>query len=292
MAFIAIGGALVAGTAAAVSVIRRRNRARYESGVVNDGPRTVMPGAEPIAYDRDGRGVLILHGFGDTTQSVQELAAFLHGRSWNVRAPLLPGHGTSLKAFTAARADDWLAAARSALREMHARCSSVVIVGQSMGGTLATILAAESQVSALVLLVPYMRMSPRALWSGRFHHLVSLVLPYLRSRSESSILDPEARGRALGKGVTTPRLLHELDRIVCLARAAAPSVRVPTLVIHSAQDPRIRATDAEAAFAALGCETKSLKWVRRSGHVLSVDYDREWVFREVAEWLDGHGSPA
>lgn len=288
MTGIAIGTLLVAGTVIAAWTSRRRNRIRYETGIFPAAPPSVLPGAEPVVFDRNGRGVLILHGFGDTPQSVRALAEYLHQRGWSVRAPLLHGHGASLRAFTNASAAAWISDARDALREMRERCDVVAVIGQSMGGALATILAAESRVDALVLLAPYMRLSHRATWIGRFHYAVGIFLPYLTSRSESSILDPEARGRALGRGLMTPRLVRELSRVVRMARAAARRVRAPTLVIHSPQDPRVSVANAEAAFAELGCETKSLQWARRSGHVLSVDYDRDWVAGEAADWLERH----
>jgi carboxylesterase len=284
----AIGTLLVAGTITAAWLSRRRNRSRYETGSHPTAPPAVLPGAEPIFFDGEGRGVLILHGFGDTPQSVRTLARYLHQRGWSVRAPLLSGHGSSMRAFTSATAGAWISDAHQELAGMQKRCAKVAVIGQSMGGALATILAAESRIDALVLLAPYMRLSRRAKWIGRFHYAVSIFLPYLTSRSESSILDPEARGRALGRGLMTPRLVHELSRVVGRARAAAKKVRVPTLVIHSPQDPRVSVAHAEAAFADLGCEKKTLRWAQRSGHVLTVDYDREWVAGEVAEWLDRH----
>ena len=248
----------------------------------------LLPGAEPIALNAGGRGVLLLHGFGDTPQSLSALAAHLHAHGWTVRVPLLHGHGTSLQAFTSARADEWVIGARTTLAELRGRASHVSIVGQSMGGALATILAAEGGVEALVLLAPYMALPGRAARIGALHRVVALFVPYLVSRSESSILDPEARRKALGRGITTPRLLHELSIVVRRARAALPGVGVPTLVLHSRHDPRVTVADAEAAFAGLGSKEKRLEWVERSGHVISVDFDRDLVAQRVIDWLEAH----
>lgn len=281
----AVGAALVT----AIAVRRRRATALFKTASP-PGEGGVIRGAEPIVLGQGGRGVLIVHGFGDTPQSVRSLSVALHENGWTVRAPLLSGHGSSLRAFTASRADDWLADARTALRELRSHATHVTLVGQSMGGALTTILASETPVDAMVLLAPFLRLSRRAERIARFHFAVSVFAPYLRSRSESSILDPEARSRALGKGVTTPRLVRELAKIVDHARHAATRIRAPTLVIHSPQDPRVAVPDAEAAFAQLGCEVKTLKWATRSGHVLSADYDRDWIQEEVLRWLDGRPS--
>lgn len=276
---------MIAALAVAGWVTRTRNRRRYETAAHRV---ELLPGAAPIALDHGSRGVLILHGFGDTPQSISALAAQLHANGWTVRAPLLHGHGSSLRAFTDARADQWLSGVRAALGELRSRAEHVAIIGQSMGGALGTILASESRVEALVLLAPYVALPRRAARIAAFHRVVSPFIPYLRSRSESSILDPEARRKALGRGITTPRLLHELSLIVRLAGRAAPRIDVPTLVIHSRRDPRVTTADAEAAFAALGSGNKSLLWVERSGHVISVDFDRDLVSRQVIDWLESH----
>jgi carboxylesterase len=284
----AIGAVLVAGTLVAAWISRTRNRTRYETTTFAVVGSPVIPGAEPISLEGGRGGVLILHGFGDTTQSVRALAHHLHERGWTVRAPRLSGHGASLKEFTEARAHHWLSDASTALLDLQSRSTHVAIVGQSMGGALATIVASPARVDALVLLAPYMRLSRRAMWISRFHYVIALVVPYLRSRSESSIRDPDARARALGRGLTTPRLVRELSVVVRQARVATRKLRVPTLVINSPQDPRVSVSDAEAAFAEIGSQNKSLRWAKRSGHVLSVDFDRDWVASEVADWLDSH----
>ena len=256
------------------------------------GTGTYVTGAEPIALDAGPRGVLILHGFGDTPQSVRGLATVLHANDWTVRAPALTGHGSTLHALTKSRAADWLADARNALEEVRGRATTVAVIGQSMGGALATILAAESRIDALVLLVPFLELTPRGVAIAKFHRVVSLFKPYLRSRSDASILDPVARRNALGQGIATPRLLHELSLVVRQARRSAPRVNVPTLVIHSRRDPRITITSAEDSFRRYGCQEKCLEWAERSGHVLTVDHDRDWVATRTLEWLGAHSQPA
>lgn len=263
---------------------RRTPRARR----LDAAAKPYIPGAEPIALDSGPRGVLILHGFGDTPQSVRGLASAFHEQGWTVRAPALHGHGSTLQAFTNARANEWLEDARSALHQLQSRSTAVAIIGQSMGGALATILADEERVDALVLLVPFCTMSPRGQLIARLHRVVSLFKPYIRSRSDSSILDPIARRNALGRGIATPRLLHELFLVVRRARKCAAHVRAPALVIHSRKDLRIPAPAAEEAFRRLGSRNKLLEWVERSGHVVSVDHDREWVVRRALDWLNAH----
>ena len=121
----------------------------------------VIRGAQTIDLQEEGSpGVLLLHGFGDTPQTLALLARSLHKSGYSVYAPLLPGHGRNMEAFGKSRARDWISAARSALAEMRLRHTSVCIVGLSMGGALAVLLAAElDDLPVLVLIAPYLSMS-------------------------------------------------------------------------------------------------------------------------------------
>jgi carboxylesterase len=286
-----VSALLVAAAAAVFTWVWHNRRSRYfEQEVAQRLPMRaegLVAGAHPVSLGTGGPGALLLHGFGDTPQSLRALAEHLHAVGWTVRVPLLAGHGRSLRALADSRAADWERDARAALDALRAECTQVSIVGQSMGGALAVLLATTSPgASSLVLLAPYFRMKPAPAALGRLHWLATPFVPYVRSRSEGSIRDDAARRLALGGGVTSPRLLHELNTLVRRARRALPGLTTPTLVIHSRHDPRIPVPDAEAAFALLPAAGSELRWVDRSAHVVSVDHDHQVVFTTVADWID------
>src|SRR5688500_13670913 len=101
------------GALAARSAVRRhRRRLDVRNGL---GPDGIVGGAGPLALEGGGdRAALLLHGFGDTPQSLGFLAGWLQARGWTVHAPLLPGHGRTLRAFTQSGAAAWVAHARGA----------------------------------------------------------------------------------------------------------------------------------------------------------------------------------
>ena len=284
---------VVALAAARHLVVRRTER--EVSARLPVGPDGIIPGAQSIAIDPPGAqsGALLLHGFGDTPQSLRYLADHLGAAGYSVRAPLLPGHGRTLRAFARSRSGEWLGAARAARDALQGRCRHVVIVGQSMGGALAVMLAAERPPAALVLLAPYLAPSPGVRRIARWGDVASVVAPYVGSRSGGlSIHDPEERARALGYGLTTPRLLAELARLSERADAALGEVRSPTLVIQSRDDHRVAASVAEGAMRRLATRHARLEWVEGCGHVLTVDLERDRVFALIGEWLAQHAPAA
>ena len=271
---------------------RRRSRA-LEREVARRLPRGadgIVVGAEPIR--REGRrpdAVLLLHGFGDTPQALGYLADALHARGWTVHAPLLPGHGRTLRAFAAATADDWERAAVAAYEALRARHDRVAVVGLSMGGALATLLARhDPAMPALVLLAPYLAMSPRVRRLARLHALWSPFVPFVVSGGEASIQDERERPHSRAYGAVSGASLRELLRVVERANAALPGLHAPTLVVHSRDDHRIAAVLAERTFARLAAPERRLVWLDDCGHLLTVDRERERVFALTIDWLEAH----
>lgn len=297
----AVGAALVAiGGAVANHFWRAAVRARFETaharrfrfdaqGTMEGAAGFTLPAADQDGLSRPA--VLLLHGFNDTAQSMAYLAARLHARGYTVRVPLLPGHGRDLVAMAnESRAARWREASLAeydALRRDH---DSVMVVGQSMGGALAVLLATERpELPALVLLAPYVGMPRNLQYKVLGAWIARPLLPYLRSvGGETSIHDPVARAESLGPGVVTARTLTELRRVAEDAEAALPTVWVPTLYLQSREDNRIAGHDAEVHFAALGSAEKRQQWLTGCGHIISADYCRDEVAALTADWLDAH----
>lgn len=269
------------------------SRARHERRVASrfpTGPQGIIRGAEPLALTAPGAstGVVLLHGFGDTPQTVASLADVLRDRGYDVVAPLLPGHGRTLREFAKSNADEWLMEARRAHASMRARHRRVALVGLSLGGALAVRIAADDpELAALVLLAPYLDAPSWLRVLTRAAPAIGVVMPYVGGDGAQSIHDPVAREEALAYGATTPQLVRELIRAADAARAALPRVAAPTLYVQSREDNRIAPAVAARAFEAIGAATKRLEMLSGCGHVLTVDFCRDRVASLVIEWLSG-----
>lgn len=249
-----------------------------------------IEGAQTIDLQEGSpHGVLLLHGFGDTPQTLGLLARHLSTSGYDVCAPLLPGHGRNVPAFLASRRSDWLACARSEYARMRSSHETVSIVGLSMGGALAAILAAEyGDVTSLVLISPYLAMPASHRIASALHWVWGPIAGPRKSSNPRSILDPAERAKNLGYGVYSGRLLYELWRLAAKASRALSGITAPTLVLQSRADPRIAPAVAEAAIAQIGAREKRLVWAEEGGHIITVDYGRDRVFEEVERWIGAH----
>ena len=287
-------GAAAAATAVAL-LWRRSHIRRLERDCVTRrplGPHGIIVGADAFELPASGdRAVLLVHGAGDTPQTLRYLADVLHSRGYAVRAPLLPGHGRTLRDFADVTADAWIDAVRAEYRALRARYPWVGVIGLSMGGALAAQLAAEldGDLPALGLVAPYLSVPAYVRRAARLAPMWGLLTPYVRSAdSGRSIRDPAEEAKSLAYGFMTSTALRALTLTADRAAAALPRISAPTLVVQSREDNRITADSCQSCFDALGARDKRLEWVDGAGHIITVDFGRERVIELLAEWMDEH----
>lgn len=239
-----------------------------------------------LAGTRPG-AVLLFHGYNDSPQSLQFVAAALHARGWTVRVPLLPGHGRRLQDWAATGAAAWEAAARAELAALRQTHEAVAVGGLSMGGALAFMLAAEEpSVRAVIGFAPYLHASLSVELLQFLAPLASIGGKYFASGGAASVHDPVAAEEMIAYRRSTPHLAVELQKVVKVTRAGLHAVHQPVLVIQSREDNRIPAASAEEAFAMIGSTDKTLHWTTGNGHVVTVDYGHEAVEQVTTDWLE------
>lgn len=255
---------------------------RAASGIIVGAEEVDRPGT-------NGGAVLLIHGGGDTPQTLWHICDELSGRGYSVVAPLLPGHGRSLAELAAHSAEEWYADVRVRYAKLRQGHSWIGVVGLSMGGALAARLAAETHdIQALVLAAPYLAMPMVDDLAVRTSGLWGLFVPYVRTSSALSVLDPEARAVSLSYGAMSTRALRALRVTAKRGWDSLQGIRAPTLIVQSRIDNRVSAADTLRAYDLLGSQEKSMEWTDGAGHVVTVDYGWQRVASLVADWMDSH----
>jgi len=151
---------------------------RFYAGSPVHPPRFAQDWNRSFILEPDGppRGVAVfLHGLTDAPFSLRHVAQAYRDRGFLALAIRMPGHGTVPAGLTAAVWEDWMAAARLAVREARRRVAEgpLHLVGYSNGGALALMHALEAiedprlpRAERIVLLSPMIGVTAFARFAG------------------------------------------------------------------------------------------------------------------------------
>jgi len=241
----------------------------------------VLAGADAFSAAGGDDGVLVLHGFTGSPQSMRGLAEAFAAAGFTVELPRLPGHGTSLEDMTTTSWDDWSRAAEEAYEELAARSRHVVVAGLSMGGTLALWLASRHpEIAAIVLVNALADPTPLADVRAAAEGALAEGVRFLPGIG-SDIADPAAHEVAY-EGVPAACLVSLVDA----TRELAPrlgEIRMPALVFHALQDHVVARGSRDLLESSLGGPVEVVE-LERSYHVATLDYDREEIERRAVEF--------
>jgi carboxylesterase len=230
----------------------------------------VMAGAEPFSAAGGSAGVLVVHGFTGSPQSMRPLAEAFAAAGFTVELPRLPGHGTTIEDMITTGWDDWSGAAEAAYADLAGRCSKVVVAGLSMGGTITTWLAARHpEIAGIVLVNPAVE-APADSFLEALEGMRATGNPVMDGIG-SDIADPDAKELAYDGTPIEP--LVSLFTAVRDLQPLLPEVRCPVLLLTSVQDHVVLPTASDHLATSVAGPVERIM-LERSYHVATLDYDK------------------
>ncbi|MBB3675682.1 alpha/beta hydrolase [Modestobacter versicolor] len=241
----------------------------------------VLPGAEPFDLPGGPVGVLLCHGFTSTPQSMRGWGEHLAAAGFTVRCPLLPGHGTRWQDANASTEDDWYAELSAALDDLTSRCTTVVVAGLSMGGTLALRLAQRrpDDVAALVLV------NPSLLTERRDAKLLSVIARITPVWPPIASDIKKAGSTELAYPRLPTRAAVAVRRLWAAVRADLGTVRAPLLVFRSVTDHVVEPASTRLLLAEVGSTDVTEVLLHDSFHVATLDNDAPALFARSVAWI-------
>ena len=243
----------------------------------------IIPGAEPWSADgTNGHGALVLHGFTGNPSSMRPLAEELHDAGFAIEMPLLPGHGTKVEDMIETGWADWSTAAEEAYERLAARVDKVVVVGLSMGGTLACWVAARHpDAVGLAVINPYVEVPAES-----FFEILTGVLDAgfeVTPAIGSDIALPGGVENAYESAPVRPAIslfagVRELSRRLA-------EIRCPTLIITSRQDHVVPPESSEILAAGVSGPVERV-WLEKSFHVATLDYDADEIEARIVAFAN------
>jgi carboxylesterase len=252
----------------------------------------VLRGAESWSAAGHGArgsiGLLLVHGFTGNPVSMRPLGEALAAAGFTTEVIRLPGHGTHWRDMRKTRYTDWRHEVVRATDSLRDRCSRVLLIGLSMGGTLvldvactqAANVAGVVAINALVLA----RKDPLARFAPLLERLIPVVPAKLAGLAENDIAKPgqEEKAYSLVPVAAANSLIAELSRI----REQLQSLKLPVLVAYSRQDHSVAPLNSREVLRLLRSADTTELVLERSYHVATLDYDQELLAEKITAFAD------
>lgn len=250
-------------------------------------PRVINLAQPRFLEGSKDEGILLLHGLSSYAGVMDTFALPLNRKGYWVSAPRLPGHGTNGEDYVSVSGHDWLRHSRDSLLDLSGRCGKVHIVGFSLGGVLALLLAEKYEIESLVLLAPAVMNTDRMI----------LVTPFLRR----FITKMPSRFELEGQDPGNPDIQYlseeywewkwpgpaaELLKLQRRAKRAARNVTAPTMLMVSRSDSTVPVSVKYLIEKLLGERLAKTIVLEKSEHTLPTDCEKERVTAEVVSWFD------
>ncbi len=251
-------------------------------------PALVLPHAAPLSFparpdETGGRavGVLLVHGFTSTPDSMRGWAESLAARGYAVEVPRLPGHGTTWQEMNKTRWEDWYAEVVRAFTSLCASTSAVVVGGRSMGGGLALRLAADrpDEVAGLALVNPAVNVERKDV-------KLLPVLKYLVPAFPPIANDIKKPGEVEHAYKWSPlKAAHTMLQGYAGVRRDLAKITCPMLIWRSTEDHVVDPSSGRIIAASVSSRDFEERMLTNSFHVATQDNDASRIFSESAEFV-------
>lgn len=247
----------------------------------------------PEHHQRAAIGVILIHGFTATPDSLAILEGPLKSLGLPVAIPLLTGHGErSPEALRGVSCGQWIDDVSRALQEMSAEAEKIVVVGHSMGALLGLQLAAAypAIVDSLVLAAPALRLSSLLAPGRPLHFIAGPLSSVVRKWEIKSVYAGEDVLRCPGQYDWAPTdAILSLFRLIGMTVPLLADVHVPTLILHNRRETTVLAASADMLYERVSTSPnrKRIVWLERSEHQIFCDCERNRAMQAVVDFVRG-----
>ncbi|WP_371924977.1 alpha/beta hydrolase [Halobacillus sp. A1] len=228
---------------------------------------------------RMSTGCLCIHGYTGSPVEVEPLVNFLEEQTdWELSAPTLPGHGEELD-LKGHYYQEWIAAAELALLELKKKHDTIILIGFSMGGMIASYLAAKYKADRLILL-------SAALKYISFPQMARDTVGILSDAWKGSLAENQLFIRYQTK-VSQTHFLSSLEFMRCVefTKPYLAQVECPTLIMQGELDGMVPSKAANFLESEIAAPKKEVVFLPQSKHLVCHDLDQEVLFNKVIEFL-------
>jgi lysophospholipase len=252
-----------------------------------------------LPEDAPAAALILVHGYGEHLGRYRHVAAYFVERGYAVYALDHRGHGQSegLRAYVE-RFDDFTRDLHSFVDMVRAQHpgSKVFMLGHSMGAliSLAYTLRYDDIDALMISGAPVnadANVSPLLVQVGNILTNVIPKVPFLQFGEGILSRDPRVQAAFDADPLTWKqpmrvRLGVEINRASGRVRASLPSLKLPILIMHGADDVMVNPSGSELAYQRVGSADKTLKLYPGLLHEIMNEPEQLEVLSDIAAWME------
>ncbi|HLR62689.1 MAG TPA: alpha/beta fold hydrolase [Lentibacillus sp.] len=240
----------------------------------------VMKEAEEFYYPGNTTGVLVIHGFTGTTQSMHYLDKQFSEEGFTVFGPRLTGHGTDPEDMEQRTYHDWIETVENGLDKLQATCEEVFVAGLSMGGTLTLYLAENHPEIKGIMPI------------NAATHMPDLIENYESLKDAETRFVPgigsdikQEAAEELAYKQTPVKSMKELIQLSDLVKEKLPGITAPAMILSSAEDHVVPPENSREIYESISSEDREFVVLENSYHVATLDNDKELIAEKCVKFI-------
>ncbi|MEH7252735.1 carboxylesterase [Neobacillus niacini] len=236
---------------------------------------------KPFTFRGGKRAVLLLHGFTGNSADVRMLGRFLEKRGYTCHAPHYKGHGVPPEELVQTGPDDWWEDVINGYNYLKNQgYEEIAVGGLSLGGVFSLKLGYTVPIKGIVpMCAPMYIKSEEVMYQG--------ILEYAREYKVREGKSEERIEIEMNEFTKTPMTtLKALQALISDVRDHVDMIYAPTFVVQARNDKMINTESANIIYGEVESVLKEIKWYEESGHVITLDKERDQLHEDIYAFLE------
>lgn len=236
---------------------------------------------EPFTFESGKRAVLLLHGFTGHTADVRMLGRFLEKKGYTCHAPIYRGHGKPPEELIDATPEQWwedVTCAYSHLQELGYR--EIAVAGLSLGGVLGLKLAYSEQIKGVISMCAPMFFDNETQLTKGFK---TFAKEYKQLEGKKSDTIEEEVTKLVDESAS---MFEQLGKLITNVKNNVDTIYTPAFVVQAQKDEMINKKSATYIYENVESDKKDIKWYAESGHVITLDKEKEQLHEDIYDFLE------
>lgn len=234
-----------------------------------------------FTFESGNRAVLLLHGFTGHTADVRMLGRYLEKQGYTCHAPIYRGHGKPPEELINATPEQWWTDVKDAYNHLkELGHSEIAVVGLSLGGVLGLKLAYSEKIKGVIPMCAPMFFDNETQLTKGFK---SFSKEYKQLEGKNNDTIEEEINKLMAQ---SSAMFEQLSKLITEVKSNVDTIYTPAFVVQAKKDEMINIDSATYIYENIEADTKDIKWYEESGHVITLDNEKEQLHEDIYNFLE------